>query len=671
MLQMPGSLKSLFSHARLPAGRTRRGRVRRPSLELLERRVVLTDVGGQWRGTLTDTNSGFPEEIDNITINLTQSNGSLQGSIHIESQAHPQYFIDFTVNGTASNKVVLNQQTVTAHNDPPNIFGLTVPWHRFGTFTLDVSADAGSMTGIWSSFVIFGGVNVQRPAAPPPPPPPPPPPDIAMSTASVAGSTLSYAYQTAGNPGPVQFALYQSADQAFDSSDKVLAGQTVPVGPSGTGTFNLSAFAPDPARPYLLVVADPGGQIKEANENNNTVHALWQPADIEMLSASFDDLYASRGGDAIHFSYRTIGDTGPFNVALYLSANRTFDTSDTFVASTRVTPDPKASAFGGIRPNVSLSIPQSKPYLLVVADPARVVPEFTESNNTIWIPRLVTLPQLRRIMPGLPVNDAARYIDPLNRTMVEFQISTPKREAAFLAQLAHESSDLTDWTEDPTVTKPVRTRVTLNGVVWTVTSSSVTSYTLTRRLANGQTENRTVQVTGPNFERYDNQQGNGEGEGRLFFGRGPIQITFKDTYKAFGDYLHTVGSYRDTDFTQDSNWELLSDRANHPDVGIRAAGWFWTRYKQSISVSRWKTPMNQLADSVKPEDDSKIPELPARRKGQTPTEYNREVNRLYAPYVGVQGINLKLTLVINGGTTGLADRLRRYQLALRVLGLRS
>lgn len=50
----------------------------------------------------------------------------------------------------------------------------------------------------------------------------------------------------------------------------------------------------------------------------------------------------------------------------------------------------------------------------------------------------LTLAQLRKIMPHSHAK-AALFIDPLNAAMREFDISTPARQAAFLAQIGHES----------------------------------------------------------------------------------------------------------------------------------------------------------------------------------------------------------------------------------------
>lgn len=54
----------------------------------------------------------------------------------------------------------------------------------------------------------------------------------------------------------------------------------------------------------------------------------------------------------------------------------------------------------------------------------------------------ISLNQLRAIMPNCPASRAARFLGPLNATMEAYEINTPPRQAAFLAQIAHESGEL-------------------------------------------------------------------------------------------------------------------------------------------------------------------------------------------------------------------------------------
>lgn len=51
----------------------------------------------------------------------------------------------------------------------------------------------------------------------------------------------------------------------------------------------------------------------------------------------------------------------------------------------------------------------------------------------------LTLYELRLICPKTPDKVLRNFVEPLNAAFAEFDISTPKRQAAFLAQAAHES----------------------------------------------------------------------------------------------------------------------------------------------------------------------------------------------------------------------------------------
>ena len=55
---------------------------------------------------------------------------------------------------------------------------------------------------------------------------------------------------------------------------------------------------------------------------------------------------------------------------------------------------------------------------------------------------MISAQQLHKIMPSATPARIANFIGPLNDTMNEFAITTPARQAAFLAQLAHESGSL-------------------------------------------------------------------------------------------------------------------------------------------------------------------------------------------------------------------------------------
>jgi putative chitinase len=127
------------------------------------------------------------------------------------------------------------------------------------------------------------------------------------------------------------------------------------------------------------------------------------------------------------------------------------------------------------------------------------------------------LARLQAVMPHLPQEKAEAYLEPLNKALAEFDIDTPKRRAAFLAQLAHESGELRYMEE----------------------------------IASG--------------EAYEGRKdlGNTErGDGKRYKGRGPIQLTGRANYRRAGQALGL-------------DLEGNPEQAAKPEVGFRVAGWFW------------------------------------------------------------------------------------------------
>ena len=123
---------------------------------------------------------------------------------------------------------------------------------------------------------------------------------------------------------------------------------------------------------------------------------------------------------------------------------------------------------------------------------------------------------LLKIMPHAK-SRVQDFLEPLNAAMREFHINTPVRQAAFLAQIAHESGELR-YVEE---------------------IASGIAYEHRKDLGNTQ-----------------------PGDGMKFKGRGLIQITGRNNYfecgKALGVDLIT-------------NPELLET----PDLACRSAAWFW------------------------------------------------------------------------------------------------
>lgn len=138
---------------------------------------------------------------------------------------------------------------------------------------------------------------------------------------------------------------------------------------------------------------------------------------------------------------------------------------------------------------------------------------------------LLTVDQLRRIMPNLPREKAEEYLPHLVKAMQEADITTPQRMAFFLAQLAHESYEFRFMEE----------------------VASGAAYEGRKDLGNTQ-----------------------PGDGRRYKGRGQIQVTGRANYRAAGKALGL-------------DLEGSPELAATPEVGFRVAAWYWT----SRNLNRW------------------------------------------------------------------------------------
>lgn len=132
---------------------------------------------------------------------------------------------------------------------------------------------------------------------------------------------------------------------------------------------------------------------------------------------------------------------------------------------------------------------------------------------------------LRQIMPRIPADKFQTYFLFLERVMQVHQINTPLRQAAFLAQIAHESGQLRFMEE-----------------VWGPTAQQKRyepPSDLARRLGNTQ-----------------------PGDGFRYRGRGPIQLTGRFNYRKFGGLLGT-------------DLELNPDLAATTQIAFSIAGVYW------------------------------------------------------------------------------------------------
>lgn len=174
---------------------------------------------------------------------------------------------------------------------------------------------------------------------------------------------------------------------------------------------------------------------------------------------------------------------------------------------------------------------------------------------------MITAKQLKQIMPSLKPDRLAACLTPLQKAMDEFEINTPLRVAAFLAQLAHESNEFTHFEENLNY-RWQRLRVVFRKYFPTDESAKPYDHQ-PQRIAN---------------RVYANRLGNGDeasGDGWRFRGRGPLQITGRENYQKCSELLGV---------------DLIAnpDLAATPEVGFRTAGLFWRRNN-----------LNQFAQSVR------------------------------------------------------------------------
>jgi len=187
---------------------------------------------------------------------------------------------------------------------------------------------------------------------------------------------------------------------------------------------------------------------------------------------------------------------------------------------------------------------------------------------------------------------ADKWAAPLTAAMEKFAINTPRRQAQFIAQIAHESGGFKQLTEN------------LNY------SAQGLASTWPGRFSTGTGPNEVAREIARNPEKIANAAyglrmgNNAQGDGWRYRGRGLIQLTGKANYQAAAS---AIGA------TLVEQPDLVAE----PAMAAMTAAWFWS-----------KNGLNALADS---------------------------------------GDTRAVTKRINGGTTGLDDRLARYVRAEKVL----
>ena len=171
----------------------------------------------------------------------------------------------------------------------------------------------------------------------------------------------------------------------------------------------------------------------------------------------------------------------------------------------------------------------------------------------------LTLQQLKQLLPKNPYVD--HWHQALEQLLPDYEINTPQRIAAFVAQCSHESAGFTALKEN------------LNYKAATL-RKIFPKYFPTDDLANAYANMPNKQEAIAN-RVYASRMGNGDehsGDGYRYCGRGLIQLTGKSNYQAFADSL-------------EMNVEDVPEYLATFEGAAQSACWFWE-----------SNNLNQLAD---------------------------------------------------------------------------
>lgn len=193
------------------------------------------------------------------------------------------------------------------------------------------------------------------------------------------------------NAGAFTLGLYLSADATCTTSDTFLGSRAIASLNAGlSNNANTAVTIPASATPgarNICAIADSGGAIPEVNENNNTGFdpiTIVQP-DLDVTAVNAPALAAPGSAVNVANTVQNIGNgpAGAFVVGLYLSADATCTTGDTFLTSRNVA-GLAAGASSGV--NTPVTIPAATPFssrfICVIADTGNAEDESNESNNT-------------------------------------------------------------------------------------------------------------------------------------------------------------------------------------------------------------------------------------------------------------------------------------------------
>lgn len=161
----------------------------------------------------------------------------------------------------------------------------------------------------------------------------------------------------------------------------------------------------------------------------------------------------------------------------------------------------------------------------------------------------ITVDQLKQIIPNNPYVD--HWCEALNKILPDYEIDTPQRVAAFLAQCAHESGGFTALHENLNYRA-----VTLRKIFPKYFPDDATA----EHYANLPNKQEAIAS-----KVYANRMGNGDEascDGYKYCGRGLIQLTGKQNYTKFAESI-------------DTPVEEIPEFLQTFEGAIQSACWFW------------------------------------------------------------------------------------------------
>lgn len=164
---------------------------------------------------------------------------------------------------------------------------------------------------------------------------------------------------------------------------------------------------------------------------------------------------------------------------------------------------------------------------------------------------------LKQMIPGNPYTK--EWFEAIEQILPDYDIDTPKRVAAFIAQCAHESGGFRAIKENLNYKAPTLRKIFPRYFPDDATANTYVSFpNKAERIAN---------------RVYANRMGNGpeeSGDGFRYCGRGLIQLTGKNNYQAYADSLQIS--------VEEAQQHLLTFEGC-----VQSAAWFW----EANNLNQW------------------------------------------------------------------------------------